>query len=218
MRFISDDPEDYKSGGNLIIGLTGGIASGKSTAAKLFGEWGALVIDADKLGHRAYEKGSTAFDQVVATFGSETVGSDGEIDRKVLGSKVFSSPEGLKQLTDIVWPSIRSMAEVIISDNQKTSPDQVVVLEAAVLLEAGWQDMVDEIWVTVVDREVAIERATQRDGSDRDAVEARIDAQLSNKERTANADVVIDNSGSQTQLHAQLTQTWEALQGRINDS
>ena len=88
----------------MIIGLTGGIASGKSTAAKLLGELGAHVIDADKLGHNAYAKGSDAFNSVVSVFGQDTVGDDGEIDRKVLGSKVFGSPESLKKLTDIVWP------------------------------------------------------------------------------------------------------------------
>ena len=95
----------------MIIGLTGGIASGKSTVAKTLGALGAYSIDADKLGHSAYIEGTAAFDQVVACFGADVVGDDGEVDRRVLGSKVFGNPEALKQLTDIVWPAIKSMAQ-----------------------------------------------------------------------------------------------------------
>jgi dephospho-CoA kinase len=200
----------------LIIGLTGGIASGKSTAARLLENWGAYVIDADKLGHRAYEKGTAAFDQVVATFGAETVADDGEIDRKVLGGKVFSNPDGLKALTDIVWPAIRAMAQSEIESARADDPRRPVVLEAAVLIEAGWQDLVDEIWVTIVEREVAIDRASSRDGTDREQVEARIDAQLSNDERRAEANHVIDNSGTEADLETQLQTLWQALKARID--
>ena len=136
----------------MIIGLTGGIASGKSTAAKRLGEWGAHVIDADQLGHRAYLKDTPAFHAVVAAFGGDTVGEDGEIDRRVLGGKVFGDPAKLKLLTDIVWPAIRDLAADEIQSVQSAEPERIIVLEAAVLLEAGWQDLVDEIWATVVDR------------------------------------------------------------------
>ncbi len=196
----------------MIIGLTGGIASGKSTAAKRLGEWGAYVIDADKLGHRAYLKDTPAFHAVVAAFGEDTIGDDGEIDRRVLGGKVFGDPEKLKQLTDIVWPAIRDLAAAEIQGVQNVTPERVIVLEAAVLLEAGWQDLVDEIWATVVDREVAIARASARDGVDPAAVEARIDAQLSNEERRAAASRVIDNSGTEQQLEAQLQALWSQLE------
>ncbi len=195
----------------MVIGLTGGIASGKSTAARRFGEWGAHVIDADKLGHRAYLKDSAAYHAVVAAFGDDVVGEDGEIDRRVLGGKVFGNPEKLQQLTDIVWPAIRDMAATEIAGVRAAEPGRVIVLEAAVLIEAGWQDLVDEIWVTVVDREVAIERATARDGSDRTAVEARIDAQLTNEARISAADRVIDNSGSAAALEEQLADLWQQI-------
>jgi len=195
----------------LIIGLTGGIASGKSTAARRLGEWGAHVIDADKLGHRAYLKDTVAFHAVVAAFGEDTVGEDGEIDRRALGGKVFGNPDKLKQLTDIVWPAIRELAAQEIAAVQQREPERVIVLEAAVLLEAGWQDLVDEIWATVVDREVAVARAADRDGVDAQAVEARIDAQISNDERRAAASQVIDNSGTEAELDAQLERLWSGL-------
>jgi dephospho-CoA kinase len=198
----------------LIIGLTGGIASGKSTAAQTLSEWGAYVIDADKLGHRAYLKNTPAFDAVVRTFGEDTVGADGEIDRRVLGGKVFGNPDKLKALTDIVWPAIRAMAAEEIKQALSNQPRRVVVLEAAVLIEAGWQDLVDQIWVTVIDRDIAIARASERDGVDAAAVEARIDAQLSNAQRCEAADVVIDNSGSLSDMQNQLHSLWQNLENQ----
>ena len=195
----------------MIIGLTGGIASGKSTAAKTLGDCGAYVIDADKLGHRAYVKDTAAFHAVVAAFGKETIGEDGEIDRRVLGGKVFGHADGLKKLTDIVWPAIRDMATVEMNAALQDQPERVVVLEAAVLIEAGWQDLVDEIWVVIVNREVAIERAVARDGVEAAAIEARIDAQLSNDQRTAQAQQIVDNSATPAELEAQLQTLWSQL-------
>lgn len=200
----------------MIIGLTGGIASGKSTVATTLQSWGAYVIDADKLGHRAYVKGTDAFYKVVAQFGEDIVGADGEVDRRALGAKVFGEGGSLKQLTDIVWPAIYDMAAAEIKQSLDSNPNTVVVLEAAVLIEAGWQSLVDEIWVTTVDPSTAIERASARDGVDADAVQARIDAQLSNAERTAEAAVVIDNSADEPQLLAQLENHWKNLQERCS--
>ncbi|MGB0997009.1 MAG: dephospho-CoA kinase [Pseudomonadales bacterium] len=200
----------------MIIGLTGGIASGKSTVARTLQSWGAYVIDADKLGHRAYVKGTDAFHKVVAQFGEDVVGADGEVDRRALGARVFGEGGSLKQLTDIVWPAIYDMAAAEIKQSLDSYPNTVVVLEAAVLIEAGWQSLVDEIWVTTVDPSIAIERASARDGVDADAVQARIDAQLSNAERTAEAVVVIDNSADEPQLLAQLENHWKNLQERCS--
>lgn len=198
----------------LIIGLTGGIASGKSTVARALENRGAFVIDADKLGHQAYAKGSDAFHKVVAQFGEDIVGGDGEVDRRALGAKVFGAGGSLKQLTDIVWPAIHDMAAQAIQHTLTAVPNAVVVLEAAVLIEAGWQELVDEIWVTTVDPDVAIERASARDGVDAASVQARIDAQISNAERSAEAAVIIDNSAEEIQLMAQLEIHWQNLQER----
>ena len=195
----------------IVIGLTGGIASGKSTAAKHLAQRGAVVIDADKLGHRAYEPDRPSFAKVVATFGEDVVGADGGIDRKALGAKVFSDPAQLKRLTDIVWPEILNLAKEEIAAARQSGA-KVVVLEAAVLLEAGWHGEVDEVWAVTVDPEVAIARATARDGVAAAAVRARIDAQISNAERTAQASTVIDNAGAEADLIAQLDAEWQRLQ------
>ena len=194
-----------------VICLTGGLASGKSTATKYLQDQGAQVIDADKLGHLAYEPGTQAYRQVIEAFGEDIVQDDSHIDRKLLGAKVFAQPDALKQLTDIVWPAIRRLAELELAGFDALYPDCVVVLEAAVLFEAGWEDLGDEVWVVVVDREVAISRAMGRDGSPREAVEQRLNAQLSNDERVSRAGVVIDNSGDQAQLEQQLAKHWARI-------
>jgi dephospho-CoA kinase len=195
----------------LIIGLTGGIASGKSTVASTLGTWGAYVIDADKLGHSAYISGTQAFTDVVAAFGDDIVGPDGEVDRRSLGGKVFGNPDGLKKLTDIVWPAIMRMAEKEIATAKTEDPSRVVVLEAAVLIEADWLGLVDQVWVTVVEPSVAIERASARDGVDAAAVQARIDAQLSNDERIAKAHEVVHNAGDENHLIEQIRLLWSAI-------
>ena len=194
-----------------VIGLTGGIASGKSTAAEYLEKLGAYVIDADLLGHRVYEPGTVAFAEVVATFGRDVVDADGNIDRKILGGKVFGQPQNLEKLTNIVWPEIRRMAKAEIETAHKADPTRVVVLEAAVLFEAGWEDVVKEIWVVSLDRDSAARRAGVRDGVDETAVQKRLDAQMTNEERVARADVVIDNSGSEADLLAQLDVRWRHI-------
>lgn len=194
-----------------VICLTGGIASGKSTAARFLKEQGAHVIDADVLGHRAYEPGSDAHAQVVETFGKDVLAPDGKIDRKILGSKVFGQPAALKKLTGIVWPAIRKLAEDEIARVRREASARVIVLEAAVLFEAGWQDLGDEVWVNIVDRAVAIARAMHRDNMPQATVESRLDAQLSNAERMARADVVIDNNGTPEAMLAQLRHHWQRI-------
>lgn len=194
----------------LVIGLTGGIGAGKSTAAGLLAQHGAVVVDADKLGHRAYEKHRPAFAQVVAAFGREVVGADGEIDRRALGAKVFGDADAMRRLTDIVWPQILALAKEEIAAARRRGAE-VVVLEAAVLLEAGWQSEVDEVWAVNVPAQVAVARASARDGVDAEAVRARIAAQISNEERAAKAHVVIENTGSQQDLARRLQREWQRL-------
>lgn len=187
-----------------VICLTGGLASGKSTAVKHLATKGAVVIDADILGHQAYNPGTAAFDEVISSFGEEVRGGDGQIDRKALGGKVFGKPDALRKLTDIVWPEIRRLAELELAAIADSNPEALVVLEAAVLFEAGWEDIGEEIWVLTVDRETAIKRSMARDNAPRDAVERRLNSQLSNEVRTSRADVVITNDDSVATMLAQI--------------
>ena len=198
----------------MVIGLTGGIASGKSTVTRFFRDQGVPVIDADLLGHRTYEPGTDTFAAVVRAFGDELVAADGTIDRRVLGGKVFGKPDELKRLTDIVWPGIRRLATEEL-DSLRAAGNEVAVLEAAVMFEAGWEDLADEVWVVVVEPDHAVKRLAERNGLDPEAARARIASQLTNAERVAKADVVIENNGSFEALDARIREAWDELQGRL---
>ena len=198
-----------------VLGLTGGIASGKSTAADRLKELGAIVLDADRYGHRAYDKDSEGFHAVVNEFGHDIVGQDGEIDRRVLGGKVFGDPEQLERLTNIVWPVIRELASAEIAELRGREPETIIVLEAAVLIEAEWQDLADEIWVVAVAPEAARKRLMGRNNFTEEQAQARIDAQISNEERLKHADVAIDNDGALKDFIEAIDAEWERLADRI---
>ena len=197
------------------IGLTGSIASGKSSAARYLVERGAHLIDADRLGHLAYEPGTAAYRALLDAFGQEVAGDEGRIDRRALSALVFADPKALGRLTAIVWPEIRRLAEERLAALRTSASGGVVVLEAAVLLEAGWDDLVDEVWVLLADPEIALRRALLRDGSDETEVRRRIEAQLSNEERARRAHVVIENDGDEALLLHRLAAEWERLAAGI---
>ena len=197
-----------------VIGLTGGIASGKSTVTGFFKDREVPVIDADVLGHRTYDPGTDTFAAVVKAFGDDLVAPDGSIDRRVLGGKVFGKPDELKRLTDIVWPGIRKLASESLSQFEAAG-NSLVVLEAAVMFEAGWEDLVDEVWVVVVEPDLAVQRLATRNGLDQAAARARIDSQLSNVERVSRANVVITNNGTLEELQAGIQGAWDELQQRL---
>jgi len=198
----------------FVIGLTGGIASGKSTAAALLEKLGAHAIDADRLGHRAYEPGTPGFDRVVEAFGRGVVGEEGAIDRRALSERVFGAPDAMRRLTDIVWPETRRLALREIADVRGREPGAVVVLEATLLLEAGWADIVDEVWVVAVDPGTAHDRLVQQRGLSPGEALRRIEAQMSLEERVERGDRVIPNRGSRSDLCRQLRAAWQALAER----
>jgi dephospho-CoA kinase len=193
-----------------VIGLTGGIASGKSVVSGMLAERGALVIDADKVGHEAYAKGSGCYEKVVSAFGQDVVGPDGEIDRKALGGKVFGDPVQRKRLESIVWPWMReTMDRRLAKIRAEGTP--VVLLEAAVLIEADWTPIVDRVWVVIVPPELARERIMARNQLSAEQADARIAAQLTNDERVKHAQVVIENAGTLDELRAKVDAEWEKL-------
>jgi dephospho-CoA kinase len=194
----------------VVIGLTGGIASGKSTVSEMLAERGALIIDADKVGHEAYAPGNECYAAVVQAFGPDIVAGDGQIDRKALGAKVFGNPEERKRLEGIVWPWMKdTMDDRLVKLRGEGTP--VVILEAAVLIEADWIPITDRVWVVVAPPEVARARVMERNGLTADQADARIAAQLTNDERRAHADVVIENTGTLEDLRAQVNHEWERL-------
>ncbi|MGE3855821.1 MAG: dephospho-CoA kinase [Dehalococcoidia bacterium] len=201
-----------------VIGLTGGIASGKSTAAEYLRSLGATLIDADRVGHRSYEPGTPGFEKVVNAFGHEIVGKDGVIDRRILGGKVFGNPAEQERLQAIVWPEIRRLISEELREIKRRDRDQIVILEAAVLIEAGWTDLCDEIWVVTTSQPIALQRLMARNALTEDAALARIHAQAGSRERAlAIANVKIDNSGTEEQLRQRLDRAWKTLTNRLAD-
>lgn len=193
-----------------LVGLTGGIGSGKTTVAQMLGALGAGIIDADAVGHDVYRPGTDGFARVVAAFGPEIVGGDGSIDRRVLGARVFADPAALERLNAIVHPLIREEIRRRVETALAADATRPVVVEAAILLEAGWR-FFERIWVVIVSRETAIARVTASRGFSREEVERRLDAQMSNEERRRFADRVIENDGDLAALRAQVMDAWASL-------
>lgn len=199
-----------------VIGLTGGIASGKSLVSQQLAELGATILDADKLGHESYKPGTDTYRAVIEAFGQDIVGSDGEIDRRALGTKVFGDDTGAarERLEAIVWPAIRLLAKERIEELRGQGVP-VVVLEAAVLIEANWLDIVDEVWLVIVEPATARQRIIERNGLSPEQADARIAAQLTNDERHPYAQVVIENNGSLDELHAAVSDAWSKLPAKV---
>jgi phosphopantetheine adenylyltransferase/dephospho-CoA kinase len=197
-----------------VIGLTGGIGSGKSTVARVLEEQGATVLSADLIGHEAYNPGRPAWQEIVDAFGREVVAEDGTIDRKKLGSIVFSDPKHLARLNSIVHPRMKGMMRERLAAMAREGVD-IAVLEAALLFEAKWDDLVGEIWVTVVPPEVAAKRTAERSGLSETEVLERIRAQMSNEERVRQADVVIDTDCEKEETRMQAIEAWERLKARL---
>jgi dephospho-CoA kinase len=191
--------------------LTGGIGSGKSTVAKILAELGAPSFDADKVGHGIYLPGAPAYHDVIAAFGNGIVAPDGTIDRKKLGPIVFADPAQLKRLEAIVHPRMfERMAEMVAEMRAKgvTAP---IVIEAAILIEAHWQPLFDEIWLVVAPREKVVARVEAERGLKPEQTEARIKAQLSDEERRKEASIEIDNSGTIEQLRVKVEALWREV-------
>mmetsp|Transcript_44789 Transcript_44789/g.122306 ORF Transcript_44789/g.122306 Transcript_44789/m.122306 type:complete len:505 (-) Transcript_44789:144-1658(-) len=194
------------------IGLTGGIACGKSTVSKRMAAlFNVPIVDCDKLGHKAYVKGTKCFEDVVNAFGAEIVGEDGEIERKKLAGVLFSDPETkaakFETLNGIVWPRI---AEMIKEEKMRLKREGAtfVVVEAAILLEAGWDRIVDEVWLVLTSHKVQVARLMERNGFDEAECDKRISAQKPAAERIPKCHVVVPNDGTAEELDPLLTKLW----------
>ncbi len=191
----------------LVIGLTGSIGTGKSEAARQLEALGASVISADQVGHEAYTPHTEAWEQVVATFGDEILQEDGEIDRHKLGALVFSDTDQLDKLNEIMHPRMARMVANKI-ETLRTQGVDVVVVEAALLFEAGWDSLVEEVWVTDSPEEMVIERLKKRNGLSEEEARKRISSQMDRTERLEKADAVIDNSGTMAGLESAVKELW----------
>jgi len=195
-----------------VIGLTGGIGSGKSTVSQFLAELGAIIIDADKIGHEVFKPETEAWREVVAAFGQQIVAANGTIDRKKLGTIVFSNPEARARLNQIMHPRIYEVVRAQLAEYQRQGVS-VVVLEAPLLVEAGWTSLVDEVWVTTASEDTVLKRLRERTGLSEAESQARIRAQLPAEKRIREADVVIDTDCNLDELKAKIGELWRGLQG-----
>ncbi|XP_050294400.1 bifunctional coenzyme A synthase-like isoform X2 [Anthonomus grandis grandis] len=194
-----------------IIGLTGGIASGKSGIVSHLKNLNVEVIDCDKLGHKMYTIEGPCYKKVVEHFGSEIVSSDGQIDRKVLGGMVFNNPIEMKNLTDILWPAIADEIHQIIGN---TSAD-VICVEAAILCQAGWDKLCHEVWVTFIPPLEAINRLKTRNNLTEEQAKSRLSSQITNKEYIKSANVVFCTLWEVEYTKIQVLKAWKLLQQRL---
>lgn len=197
-----------------VIGLTGGIASGKSAVCQRLEGLGAAIINCDQLGHQAYTPGKKAYMEIIENFGSGVLTEEQTINRRALGSIVFADKTKLALLNRIVWPEIMTQAQTEI---QRYGDEgfKVCVLDAAVLLEAGWDGATDEVWVTFVPENEAVSRILSRDGISKEQAVNRIQSQISNEERVMKANVTICTLWEPEYTQQQVERAWGHLLERI---
>lgn len=191
----------------IVIGLTGGIGSGKSEVSRMLKELGAEVIDADRVGHEAYLPHTETWQEVVAAFGQEILQPSGEVDRRKLGSIVFSDPKALARLNAIMHPRMYEMMRQRL-EGMRAQGVKVAVIEAAILIEAGWTPLVDETWVTEASEDAVVERVGRRNNLPAEEVRRRIRSQMSREERAKHAAAVIKNNAGLAELGSQVQELW----------
>ena len=207
----------YERATMLVIGLTGGIGTGKSAVSKILQQFGAEVIDADKVGHEAYLPGTDTWGEIVQAFGEGILGDTEEINREKLAAVVFSDSKALGRLNIILHPRMYNMIEKHLSKLRGQGSD-VAVVEAAVLLEANWVPLVDEVWVVTAPKEVVLTRLHGRVHFDERSARARIGVQMIDTERSKFADVVIENNGTLGELERSIGALWNERVTRYQEN
>jgi dephospho-CoA kinase len=192
-----------------VIGLTGGIGSGKSTVASILKELGAIIIDSDKVGHQVLNPATPGWREVIDIFGEDILNSHGNIDRQKLAKIVFNDPEALLRLNQIVHPKIEQEVRSRIQKFQSQKTDTVVI-EAALIAEAGWIPLADQIWVIKSPKEITLRRLNERGMSEEESL-ARMASQYPAEDHIKYGLVIIDNEGSLEELRARVVKLWKDL-------
>ena len=195
----------------LIIGITGSIATGKSTACAVISGLGSVHCDADRLVHRMYDPGTAAFDRIVGIFGEEIVGEDGCIDRRILGAKVFGKPAEMNKLTTAIGSIADGVKRVVDEWNETLGPDDVALLEAVNLVEAGYGRWCSQTWLFACDRDIARKRLAERNQFSVEEIEQRLASQRPWEDRAQAADLVIFNNGSEDEFLAEIASHFDEL-------
>ncbi len=194
----------------VVIGLTGNIGTGKTTVSQILAKLGALIIDADKLGHKLLHPQTQTWHEIVFAFGRNILKPNGEIDRHKLAQIVFSNPEALTELNQIMHPRMYQIAKEKIEDGRRQGA-KVIVLEAPLLIEAGWMPLVNQLWVTTAPKTVIMKRLKSQKGLDEAQILARLNSQLPQKEKIKQAHVVIDTNCDLSELEAKVTELWRKV-------
>ncbi len=199
------------------FGLTGGVATGKSTAARMFRDLGAEIIDADRIGHELLEHSSAVFSEIVRRFGDSILDAQGEISRRRLGAIVFADPEELRQLNAIIHPRIIAQVEERAAELAVRNARSVVLVDAALIFEAGIGGRFKKVIVTWCPLEMQLARLMEK-GLTREDAERRVAAQIPGDEKKGRADFVIDSSGPLENTRAQVERIYASLQQWVRDS
>lgn len=195
----------------MVVGLTGGIASGKTLVSSIFRKLGARIVDLDEIAREVVRPGLPAWKEIVEAFGKDILTKEGEIDRKRLGGIVFGDPKLLKKLNAITHPRILKEARRRIEKIKKEDPDAIIVVDAALLIESGYHREMDRIIVVYADEEIQRERLMRRNGLSREEAEKRIKAQMPLKEKLAYADYVIYNNHTVDETKREATSLFRRL-------
>jgi dephospho-CoA kinase len=195
----------------IVAGLTGGIATGKSTVAAIFEEAGARLVDADRIAREVVRKGSPAHREIVAHFGTGVLLGDGELDRKRLAAIVFNNPDEQRALECIVHPQVKQEIDRRVDLIRRQAPEALVILDIPLLFESGMQEGLDAVIVVYAPERLQLERLMARDGLSEPEALARIRAQMPIDSKRALAARVIDNSGSREQTRAQALEIYRQL-------
>jgi dephospho-CoA kinase len=191
----------------LRVGLTGGIATGKSTAGQMFVEHGCHLIDSDRITHQLFEPGQSVHNAVVEEFGKRIVAPDGTIDRRVLGEIVFKAdPEARLKLNRLVHPAVIQRQQEWLNEMQQKDPDGVAIVDAALMIEVGTYKNYDKVIVVTCSPEIQKRRLLERSGLKEDEIDARIHSQMPMSEKVKYADFVIDSSGDLADTRRQVTE------------
>lgn len=194
----------------ITIAVTGGMGAGKTETTKMLEALGAAVIHADQVAHQTYQPGGPAFDPVVATFGQQVLASDGSIDRSKLGNIVFNDADARSRLEAIVWDRTRQAISKLLTQHEADG-SKVAILEAAVLYEAGWDNLVDCVVTVEASDEERVRRLLDRTGLTSTEIRERMLAQMPPSERIARADYHISNDGDLRQLSDAVNSIWRAI-------
>ncbi|MEQ1949230.1 MAG: dephospho-CoA kinase [Bryobacteraceae bacterium] len=195
----------------LRIGLTGGLASGKSFVGEILSELGCFLIRADELGHEAIEPGGPAYDAVIQEFGNEIAMPDGTIDRKKVAALVFNNPERLAKLAALVHPPVRAKTDALLTEFQAKEPNGIAVVEAAILIETGRYRDFDRLILATCKPELQLERAMARDHATREEAQDRMKRQMPLEETLRFANYVIDTSGTKEETTSKVRDLHQKL-------